>query len=127
MAQFDRFIERNTPPSPRTTRVFSVVFPVLMTVKAIATRRLEDILTAIFFDALLLPSGLWPTAHGARLKALDRHPVLGPVAMFVLTGTGVFVLLGPFLTRRHSLYVALPAAVVLTAVGTVRRRVRAGR
>lgn len=47
MGQLDRFTEPDTPPSPRTMRVFSVVFPVLTTINAIATRRLEDILTAL--------------------------------------------------------------------------------
>jgi hypothetical protein len=55
---------------------------------------------------------------------LDKHLVLGAVLMFVFMLCALFVLLTNFLSRPTSIYIAAPAAFVLTAVAAVRRHTR---
>ncbi|GAA1113667.1 hypothetical protein GCM10009630_08710 [Kribbella jejuensis] len=99
--------------------MFGVVAPVLMIVQAVGSRRLEDILTAIFFVVVLLPPAIAPTAYRSRLAALDKHLVPSTILMFIVLLCSLFVLLTEFLSRSVSLYVAVTAALVLTAVGAV--------
>jgi hypothetical protein len=124
MGQFDRYIDRNAKPPAGVIRVFCLVAPVAMIIQAIDSRRLEDVLVAAFGVVLFLPSGIAPKAYRARLAALDKHLVLGAVLMFVFMLCALFVLLTNFLSRPTSIYIAAPAAFVLTAVAAVRRRTR---
>lgn len=125
MGQFDRFVDRNASPPAGVIRVFCLVAPVAMIIQAIDSRRLEDILVAAFGVVLFLPAGIAPKAHRARLAALDKHLVLGAVFMFGFLLCALFVLLAEFLSRSTSIYIAAPAAFVLTAVAATRRHTRA--
>ena len=125
MGQFDRFIERDVGTSSLGSRVFCVVLPVLWIVKAAESRHLNDILITVFMVVLMLPAGIAPKAHRARVAALDKHPVFSSVFMFLLMLCGFFVLFTQFLSRPTSIYLAAPAALALTTGGAVRRRGRA--
>ena len=90
------------------------------------TRRLEDVLTAVWFVALLLPAGIAPNACYARLgqvgQTIRRCPrSLGCV---LLLSCGSFVLLTDFIARTPSAVVAVRFALILTAVSVVRSRRR---
>ena len=124
MGQFDRFIERTWRPPSIALRVVGVVAPVFMVVQAVGTRRLEDVLTAVWFVALLLPAGIAPKAYYARLARLDNHPAVSAVLMFLLFACGSFVLLTDVIARTPSAVVAVPFALILTAVSVVRSRRR---
>jgi hypothetical protein len=124
MGQFDRFIDRKAEPPAGVMRVFCLVAPVFLVIQAVGSRRLEDILTAVFAVVLFLPSGIAPKAYRARLAALDKHLVLGAVLTFGLMLCALFVLLTNFLSRPTSIYIAASAAFVLTAIAAVRQRTR---
>jgi hypothetical protein len=124
MGQFDRYIERESDPSAPGFRMFSVVLPIVMVIQAIVTRRLEDILTAVLFVGLILPSGVAPKAFRARVAALESRPVLDAVFTFLLMSCAVFELLRFFLDRTPSALIALPVAVIFTVIGLRRHRAR---
>lgn len=105
-------------------RLFCLVMPIAMIVQAVGSHRLDDILTAAFGVVLFLPAGIAPKAHRARLAALERHLVLSAACMFLLMLCALFVLLSEFISRSTSLYIAVPASVVLTAAGTIRQHTR---
>jgi hypothetical protein len=126
MGQFDSYIDPDKNPPPSAVRVFVLVAPVFMIAEAVRSRRLEDVLLAVLFTALFVPSGIAPKAYRARLDALDKRLLPSTVAAFLFMLCGLFVLLAKFLglSRPTSLYIALPAAVVLAAVGAVRQQAR---
>jgi hypothetical protein len=124
MGQTDRFVERTTRLPPRVIRVFNIVMPIVMVVRAVESGHLADIVTAVWFVALLLPAGIAPNAWRARLAALDKRPVVGIVSMFVLVESASLVLLDPFMDATQSLLIALPVAVLLCLVAVVLRRRR---
>jgi uncharacterized membrane protein len=124
MGQFDRYIERESDPSAPGIRVLSVVLSIVMVIRAIVTRRLEDILTAVLFVVLILPSGVAPKAFRARVAALESRPVLDAVFTFLLMSCAVFELLRFVLDRTPSALIALPVAVIFTVIGLRRHRAR---
>lgn len=126
MGQFDRFIDPDKNPPSSAMRVFQVVLPILWIVKAAGSRRLEDILMAGFFVVVMLPAGIAPELHHARVAALNKRPVLGAVFMFLLLTGGLFALLAEFisLSRTTSILIATPVALTATITGTLRQRAR---
>jgi hypothetical protein len=124
MGQFSNYIEHRTRPPAGVLRVFSVVAPILMIVRAVGSRRLEDILTAVWFVVLLLPAGIAPGAYYARLAALGRRPGLGAVLMFLMMSTGAFVLLAEILPRTTSAVIGVLFGLVLTVTSHLVRRRR---
>lgn len=123
-AGVDRFIDRSKRPPSKAMRVFCAVAPVLMVVRAVGSHRLEDILTAVLFVAFLLPSAIAPKAYRARLAALDKHLVPSTILVFLFMLCCLFLLLTEFLSRPVSLYVAVPAALVVAAVSAVQQSKR---
>jgi hypothetical protein len=73
MGQFSKYVERSTRPPAGLLRAFCLIAPIAVIVQAVGSRRLEDIVTAVWFVVLLLPSGIAPNAYYARLAALDKR------------------------------------------------------
>ena len=124
MGQFSEYVGRTLRPPRRVQRVFNVVMPIIMVIRALVTRRLEDILTALFFVVLLFPLGVAPKWFAARLAALGDRPVLNAVLSFLLMSCATFLLLRWFLDRTPSALIALLIAAVATVLSLRRNRGR---
>ncbi|NUR97563.1 MAG: hypothetical protein HOV67_20190 [Kribbellaceae bacterium] len=96
MGQFDSYIERNAPPSPRTARAYGV----------------------------LMPAAAIPKATDRAYAALDRHTVPSILFGFAFSLAGAFALLRAVTSYSTSLYIAIPIALALTTYGAIRRHNR---
>ncbi|HZX04132.1 hypothetical protein [Kribbella sp.] len=126
MGQFAKYIGRRLEPPAGLRRAVNFALPALLIFQAVASRRLEDILAAVVFTALLLPAGIAPQAYRARLTDLDRHVLLSTILSFVLMATSLFVLLAKYasLSRPTSMCIAVPSAIAVTVVGAFRQHDR---
>ena len=124
MGQFSKYVERSTRPPSGLLRVFCLIAPIAAIVQAVMSRRLEDIVTAVWLVVLFLPSGIAPKAYYARLAALDKRPVLSMVFMFLLLSCGAFVLLTDFFDRGTSALIGVSLALVLTVAAHLLRKRR---
>ncbi|HEY3562532.1 MAG TPA: hypothetical protein VGL05_33935 [Kribbella sp.] len=125
MGQFDRFIDRRFAAPPTLTRVVGVGVTIAWIVKAADTGRLEDILVAVFFVVMMLPSAIAPKAYPARLAALDRHPIPNAAFTVVFMTGMLFAMLAEFgLSRRTSILIAIPVGLVVTITSILRQRAR---
>jgi hypothetical protein len=124
MGQFDSYIERNAPPSPRTTRAFNMAVPVVAIVYVIVERDVSYVPLAAFFTLMFLPAGVAPKAYNRAFAALDRHTVPSALCLFAFSLAGPFAFLSTIVSYSTSLYIAAPVAVVLTTYGTIRRQAR---
>lgn len=125
MAQFTKYIERTFDPPPLVRRAFQVLIPAAWVAKAITTHRLEDVLTAVFFVALMLPAGIAPKALHARLTAWERdRPFVSDVLSLLLMTCATFLILRWFLDRTPSAVIAIAAGLVGVVAGRLRRRRR---
>ncbi|MEV4266527.1 hypothetical protein [Kribbella sp. NPDC049584] len=124
MGQFKQHVESYNPP--RLHRAIQVVVPLAFVVKAAVNPTLENILWAASLVVLMLPFGIVPEAHAARMAALDRRPVLSVVFMFLVLAAGLFAMLVELLglSRTTSILISVPVALAAPLSGVVRRRER---
>ena len=118
-----QYVERYNPP--RLHRAIQVVVPLAFVVKAAVNPTLENVLWAASLVVLILPFGIAPEAHAARMAALDRRPVLSVVMSLVLAA-GLFAMLVEILglSRITSILIAVPVALAAPLSSVVRRRER---
>lgn len=124
MGQFDSYIERNAPPSPRTTRAYNVLIPAAAIVYVIVERDIRRIPLAAFITLMFLPAGIAPKATDRAYAALDRHTVPSILYLFVFSLAGPFAFLCAVTSYSTSLYIAIPIALALTTYGAIRRHNR---
>lgn len=124
MGQFDSYIERNAPPSPRTARAYGVLMPAAAIVYVIVERDVSRVPLAAFITLMLLPAGIAPKATDRAYAALDRHTVPSILFGFAFSLAGAFALLRAVTSYSTSLYIAIPIALALTTYGAIRRHNR---
>ncbi|MFG1906667.1 hypothetical protein [Kribbella sp. NPDC048928] len=126
MAQFDRFIDRSFAAPPTLARMFGALVTIAWIIKAADSGRLEDILIAVFFVVMLLPSVIGPKPGRAWLAVLERYPILNAALTFLLMTGMLFAMLAEFLGlgRPTSILIATPVGLVLTFIGALRQRAR---
>ena len=124
MGQFKQYVESYNPP--RLHRAIQVVVPLGFVVKAAVNPTLENILWAASLVVLILPFGIAPEAHAARMAALDRRPVRSVVFMSLVLAAGLFAMLVEILglSRTTSILIAVPVALAAPLSSVVRRRER---
>ena len=122
MGQFSKFVERSFTPPRAAARIIDMLLLVGVTVQAVGTRRLEDILLAVFFFGMLVPAGISSRGFTWVIARMEAHPVLGSVYVALLLTCGGFALLAHVLSRRTSLLVAVGLALSSLVVAEIRRR-----
>jgi len=125
MGQFSRYVERSLEPPRAAARVINALILVAVTVQAVSTRRLEDILLAAFLVGMLVPAGISSQGFTRLTARMEAHPVLASVYVALLLTCGGFALLAHFLSRRISLLAAVGLALVSVVVSQIGRRRRA--
>ncbi|WP_371406508.1 hypothetical protein OHA10_13300 [Kribbella sp. NBC_00662] len=123
MGQFKQYVESYDPTPLR--RAIQIVVSLILIVRAVVDHNLENIVWAVWFATLMLPSGIAPDATRRRLDTWERtHPVLSESVMFVLMTGGAFVLLRYFFNRPHSILLAVALTAILSIIGAAVRRRR---
>ncbi|TDO59841.1 hypothetical protein EV651_108187 [Kribbella sp. VKM Ac-2571] len=125
MSQFSKFVERSFTPPPAAARIINVLLLVGVTVQAVGTRRLQDLLLAVFLFGMLVPAGISAKGFTWLIGRMQARPVLGSVYSALLLTCGGFALLAHVLPRRTSLLVAIGLALSSVVVAEIRRRWRA--
>ncbi|WP_432885864.1 hypothetical protein ACQPYH_02345 [Kribbella sp. CA-245084] len=124
MGQFSKYVQSYHPPL--LNRALQVVIPLCFVVKAAVNPTLENILWAASLVVLMLPYGIAPVAHSARMAALDRRPILSVVFGFLVLGAGLYAILVELagLSRLTSILIAAPVSLAAPISGVLRERRR---
>ncbi|MET9269833.1 hypothetical protein [Kribbella sp. NPDC003557] len=127
MGQLSKFMEADAQPPAVALRIVNVVLPLVAVVQACVTRRLEEILLAVFLVGIMLPAGIAPGGSAQVAAGLESRRVLGSVYMFLVFTCGGVAFFSYLLPRQASLLAALGlAALVVMAARVGRRRRTAG-
>ena len=128
MGQIDKYVDRTSELPPVVLRIFQLVMPVVMVARAIVTHTFENILWAVVFVVLMLPTGIAPKTAHSRWPVWEReHPFLSGVLSYFLMSCSAFLLLRWVLDRTPSAVIALALPLIVLPIGHWFRRRRDNR